>query len=116
MLPEWQASIITDGQNISFRKEQQSGREENWRSGERQKTLSHALYRIVNPSVLGKDQERAQYRDAEGLYGKRSKKGRDERYCYGALCGGFIYSQCLCDQCLSIIHYQVYCEVRALYR
>ena len=33
--------------------------------------------RIVNPSVLGKDQERTQYRDAEGCKGKRSKKGRD---------------------------------------
>ena len=46
----------------------------------------------MNPSVLGNDQERAQYRDAEGLYGKRSKKGRGEISLWGIVWGLYIQS------------------------
>ena len=53
-------------------------------------TESH-VHRIVNPSVLGKDQEHMQYRDAEGCKGKRSKKGRDMTLFWGII-RGFIYT------------------------
>ena len=100
------------------RREKQGLRgEERWRDVDLERTIQKSgklafggttentesrVNRIVNPSVLGKDQERAQYRDAEGCKGKRSKKGRD-KISFESLYGALYICQCPYDQRVSIV-------------